>query len=42
MIITGSLPSLFASLVEVGSDPFAYDALLVPSLVFENVQFSGS
>jgi len=42
MIVTGSLPGLFASLVEVGNDPFPYDALLTPSLVFENVQFSGA
>jgi PmbA protein len=42
MIVTGSLPGLFASLVEVGNDPFPYDSLLTPSLVFENVQFSGA
>ena len=42
MIVTGSLPALFASLVEVGNDPFPYAALLTPSLVFENVQFSGA
>lgn len=42
MIVTGSLPRLFASLVEVGNDPFVYDSLLAPSLVFENVQFSGA
>ncbi len=42
MIVTGSLPGLFASLVEVGNDPFPYASLLTPSLVFENVQFSGA
>ena len=42
MIVTGSLPRLFANLVEVGNDPFPYDALLTPSLVFEGVQFSGA
>lgn len=41
MIVTGCLPRLFSNLVEVGNDPFPYDALLTPSLVFENVQFSG-
>lgn len=41
MIVTGSLPGLFASLVEVGNDVFPYASLLTPSLVFENVQFSG-
>lgn len=42
MIVTGSLPKLFASLVEVGNDPYPYAALLTPTLVFENVQFSGA
>jgi PmbA protein len=42
MIITGSLPRLFASLVELGNDAYPYDTLLTPSLVFENVQFSGA
>lgn len=42
MIVTGSLPGLFASLVEVGNDPFPYASLLTPSLVFEGVQFSGA
>ena len=42
MIVTGSLPRLFASLTELGNDPYPYDSLLTPSLVFENVQFSGA
>lgn len=41
MIVTGNLKTLFASLVEIGNDPFPYAALLTPTLVFEGVQFSG-
>ena len=42
MIVTGNLKTLFASLVEVGNDPFPYTALRTPTLVFEGVQFSGA
>ena len=42
MIVTGNLRTLFASLVEVGDDPFPYASLLTPTLVFEGVQFSGA
>ena len=42
MIVTGNLRTLFANLVEVGNDPFLYASLLTPTLVFENVQFSGA
>lgn len=39
--VTGNLATLFASLVEVGNDPWAPSSTLVPTLVFEKVQFSG-
>ncbi|MEN0067436.1 MAG: TldD/PmbA family protein [Myxococcota bacterium] len=41
MNITGNLLSIFERLAEVGSDPWPYGSLRSPSLVFENVQFSG-
>lgn len=40
--ITGNLPGRFASLAEVGNGAFPEDALPTPSLVHENVQFSGA
>jgi PmbA protein len=42
MNVTGNLLELFSRLVEVGSDPWQFSSTLVPTLVFENVQFSGS
>ncbi|MEQ9076703.1 MAG: metallopeptidase TldD-related protein, partial [Sandaracinaceae bacterium] len=42
MNVTGNLLSLFASLVEVGDDPWPYSSRQVPTLVFEGVQFSGA
>jgi PmbA protein len=42
MNVTGNLLELFSRLVEVGSDPWLFSSTLVPTLVFENVQFSGS
>ncbi len=42
MNATGSLSGLFASLVEVGNDPFPYSSVLTPTMVFEGVQFSGA
>ncbi|MEQ1504169.1 MAG: TldD/PmbA family protein [Myxococcota bacterium] len=41
MNVTGNIVDLFASLVEVGSDPWPYGTTRSPTLVFENVQFSG-
>ncbi len=41
MNITGSLPRLLERLVRVGDDPYPYASQLVPSLLFEGVQFSG-
>jgi len=42
MNITGNLVDLFASLVRVGDDPWAFSTTLCPTLVFEGVQFSGA
>jgi PmbA protein len=42
MNVTGNLLELFSRLVEVGNDPWPFSSTLVPTLVFENVQFSGS
>jgi PmbA protein len=40
MNVTGNIVELFASLVEVGSDPWLYSSTRCPTLVFEGVQFS--
>jgi PmbA protein len=42
MNVTGNIVQLFDQLAEVGNDPWTYGAVLVPTLVFENVQFSGA
>ncbi len=42
MNVTGNLIDLFANLVEVGSDPWPYSSLVVPTLVFDGVDFSGA
>lgn len=42
MNVTGNLLELFSRLVEVGNDPWQFSSTLVPTLVFEHVQFSGS
>lgn len=42
MNVTGNLPALFKSLVALGNDPYPYSSLRAPTLVFENVQFSGT
>ena len=41
MNVTGNLLELFGDLVEVGSDPWLYSSLQVPTLVFDGVDFSG-
>lgn len=41
MNVTGDLETLFSSLVEVGNDPWLYSTTRCPTLVFENVDFSG-
>ncbi len=42
MNVTGNLIDLFANLAEIGNDPWPYASTLVPTLVFEDVQFSGA
>jgi len=42
MNVTGNLLELFGGLVEVGSDPWLYSSLQVPTLVFDGVDFSGA
>ncbi len=41
MNVAGNHKAFWQSLVEVGSDPWLWGALRVPSLVFDGVQFSG-
>lgn len=41
MNITGALPGLMERLTVVGDDPYPYAAMLVPTLTFADVQFSG-
>ena len=41
MNVSGNLRSLFERLVATGNDPWPYSSALVPTLVFEDVQFSG-
>jgi PmbA protein len=42
MNVTGNLVELFSRVAEVGNDPWKSSSVLVPTLVFENVQFSGA
>ncbi|MFK7984626.1 MAG: TldD/PmbA family protein [Sandaracinaceae bacterium] len=42
MNVTGNLLELFSHLQEVGNDPWPYGSRLVPTLVFDGVQFSGA
>lgn len=42
MNVTGNLLTLFQSLVEVGNDPWKFSPLKAPTLVFEDVNFSGA
>jgi PmbA protein len=42
MNLTGNLVELFSKLVGVGDDPWAYSRSRTPTLVFEDVQFSGA
>ncbi len=41
MNITGNAISLFENLCEIGNDPYLYSSYRTPSLLFENVSFSG-
>jgi len=42
MNVTGNLLTLFQSLVAVGNDPWRFSPLKAPTLVFEDVNFSGA
>ncbi len=42
MNVTGNLIDLFATLVEVGNDPYPFSSTYSPTLVFDGVQFSGA
>ncbi len=42
MNVTGNLIALFSRLAEVGNDPWTYSSTVVPTLVFSDVQFSGT
>ncbi len=42
MNVTGNLVDLFGRLVMLGNDPYPYSSLRAPSMVFENVNFSGA
>lgn len=42
MNVTGNIVELFAHLAEVGNDPWLYSSTRAPTLVFEDVQFSGT
>lgn len=42
MNVTGNLLTLFRSLRALGNDPWKYSATKAPTLVFENVNFSGA
>ena len=42
MNVTGNLLALFNDLEEIGNDPFEHSMLRVPTLVFRDVQFSGT
>ena len=42
MNIAGNHGEIWKKLVAVGNDPYPYSSMLSPSLVFEDIQFSGS
>jgi PmbA protein len=42
MNVTGNVASIFEQLVSVGDDPWMYSSVRSPTLVFEDVQFSGT
>jgi len=41
MNITGNMITLWSSLVEIGNDPLLSSSARIPSLLFDNVDFSG-
>lgn len=42
MNVTGNVLSIFHQLAELANDPWTYSATICPSLLFEDVQFSGT
>ena len=42
MNVTGNLPELYKDLIALGNDPYPYSSLRAPTLVFQDVQFSGA
>ncbi len=42
MNVTGNVTTLFTQLAEVANDPWEYSAVRSPTLLFEDVQFSGT
>jgi PmbA protein len=42
MNVTGNLRELFGRLVALGNDPYPYSTTLAPSLLFDEVDFSGA
>lgn len=42
MNVTGNLKTFFQNIAEIGNDPWPYSAIRAPTLVFEDVQFSGA
>jgi len=42
MNVTGNITTLFLSLTEVANDPWVYGSVRSPTLLFQDVQFSGS
>ncbi len=42
MNVTGNLRQLFQHIAEIGNDPWPYSPVRAPTLVFEDVQFSGT
>ncbi len=42
MNISGNSKDFWNKLVAVGNDPYVYSSIRMPSLLFENIQFSGA
>lgn len=42
MNVTGNIVHVFERLAEVANDPYRYSSVMVPTLVFEGIQFSGT
>ena len=42
MNVTGNITSIFERLVDVANDPWTYSSMRLPTLIFDDVQFSGS